>query len=570
MNIDKLLNKKSWKGKEVGRALILTLVDINRNKGQKLAMFSLSDLKKMVHGLENDHEKSVYNKYVDLNNAVIGQGMLVEGYVQQTYHGYYKLLIPLLEIFHALEDISLSYKYPVIMTEKQYNEAYAREEEEARGFTRSFKNIVIDILGYYTGVYGKVASIPKPIKDALEATKQEPVTNEFILSKINFEHGQGYYQLPDGRRSDQTPEKEWIKAFEEIYLAKHNISIDGRPATFEEATKEVGKHRILEDWNRIYNGKPAYKEETAQEYPEFVWHYYEDPPEGLTKWDIIAGEWSMLETYNCYWRHDKDYEGETEPECFNEFIKDYPKLFSAIKEYIAQHKGLEKIAQTKPAKYYEPSITGGELADAGLVAYKRLNTPNIHHLVDGMKGYKPTNNGIAVIKEGTYSQKHSRAIDKDGYFINPLQNPLLDRLLETMEGRDNIQRIRDNVFLDGLKAVLAYNALIDILADIYSVPELAELKKGVDTIASMIETHNNTIKSINAEITGSPAERELQRDTLSELFPLIDLDSHKPKQEHIDAVRDGIANNGIKGITEATSSSKNVQRYIMALMGAEQ
>ena len=567
MNINKLLSQSTWKGKEVGKAVLLTMIELNKGNASTKQLFSMEEIRKMVKGLANEHERNIYNKYIELNNALIEISTVTEGYSQQALHGYYKYFFYVIELSHALDSEATARRYPIIMTEKQYQELYSKAREEKRAFKTSFKDIIFDLLSQYTE---EKAKPPKPIKDALEATKQEPVTNEFILSKINFEHGQGYYQLPDGRRSDQTPEKEWIKAFEEIYLAKHNISIDGRPATFEEATKEVGKHRILEDWNRIYNGKPAYKEETAQEYPEFVWHYYEDPPEGLTKWDIIAGEWSMLETYNCYWRHDKDYEGETEPECFNEFIKDYPKLFSAIKEYIAQHKRLEKIAQTKPAKYYEPSITGGELADAGLVAYKRLNTPNIHHLVDGMKGYKPTNNGIAVIKEGTYSQKHSRAIDKDGYFINPLQNPLLDRLLETMEGRDNIQRIRDNVFLDGLKAVLAYNALIDILADIYSVPELAELKKGVDTIASMIETHNNTIKSINAEITGSPAERELQRDTLSELFPLIDLDSHKPKQEHIDAVRDGIANNGIKGITEATSSSKNVQRYIMALMGAEQ
>ena len=568
MNIDKLLNKKSWKGKEVGRALILTLVDINRNKGQKPAMFSLSDLKKMVHGLENDHEKSVYNKYVDLNNAVIGQGMLVEGYVQQTYHGYYKLLIPLLEIFHALEDISLSYKYPVIMTEKQYNEAYAREEEEARGFTRSFKNIVIDILGYYTGVYGKVASIPKPIKDALEATKQEPVTNEFILSKINFEHGQGYYQLPDGRRSDQTPEKEWIKAFEEIYLAKHNISIDGRPATFEEATKEVGKHRILEDWNRIYNGKPAYKEETAQEYPEFVWHYYEDPPEGLTKWDIIAGEWSMLETYNCYWRHDKDYEGETEPECFNEFIKDYPKLFTALKEELSKYKDMAKIAETKPANYHKDIITWGELADAGIEWFIDLTTPTEIDLTEGnIPARQCTSNGIAIIKEGTYSKKYA-PIDENGYYSDPHTNQLLEKLTSLPDSvKDSIRSTRKNLLEDGLRMTLAYNSLIDILMEVYATPELAHLKKDEARFSNILTAFNNLVMSIYENVWGTEEERKVQRDMLKDIYPVIDLDKLRPTEAKINEVKERIADQGVTRMMASSTSKGNIHSYIVDLAG---
>lgn len=358
MNISKLLSQSTWKGKEVGKAVLLTLIELNKSGASTKQLFSKDDIRKMVKGLANEHERSIYNRYVDLNNALIEISTVTEGYSQQALHGYYKYFFYVIELSHALDSEATARRYPIIMTEKQYQELYSKAREEKRAFKTSFKDIIFDLLSQYTE---EKAKPPKPIKDALEALKKEPITSDLILSRINEVYGLGYQQFPDGRRSDQITEEERMKAVEEIYLAKHKITIDGRPATFEEAMREVGEQRIINHWKRVYSGESPLDDladmdqEERKELSEIVWHYYDTPPEGLTKWDIIAGDWDMTELYSCAYQEDAGHE----KAYFNEFIKDFPKLFSALKEELAKYKGLAKIADTKPANYHKDIITWG-------------------------------------------------------------------------------------------------------------------------------------------------------------------------------------------------------------------
>ena len=350
MNISKLLSQSTWKGKEVGKAVLLTLIELNKSGASTKPLFSKEDIRKMVKGLANEHERDIYNRYIDLNNAILGMSMLTEGYAQQAYHGYFKHLLTLADISHATETRSITREYPLVLTDKQYRELYSKVTERKRGYKASFKDIIFDLLYQYTA---EKAKPPKPIKDALEALKKEPVTSDLILSRINEWWGLGYQLFPDGRRSDQMSDEERMKAVEEIYLARHKITIDGKPATFEEAMREVGEQRTVRHWRRAYEAEQPIDDyedmdlEEKEELSGITWHDYEEPPEGLTKWDIIAGDWDMTELYRCLYQEDAGHE----KEYFNEFIKDFPKLFSALKEELVKYKGLAKIADTKPASY---------------------------------------------------------------------------------------------------------------------------------------------------------------------------------------------------------------------------
>ena len=81
MNINKLLSQSTWKGKEVGKAVLLTLVELNKPNASTKPLFSKEDIRKMVKGLANEHERSIYNRYIELNNAIIDMSMLTEGYL---------------------------------------------------------------------------------------------------------------------------------------------------------------------------------------------------------------------------------------------------------------------------------------------------------------------------------------------------------------------------------------------------------------------------------------------------------------------------------------------------------
>lgn len=567
MNISKLLSQSTWKGKEVGKAVLLTMIELNKSGASTKQLFSKEDIRKMVKGLANEHERSIYNRYVDLNNALIEISAVTEGYSQQALHGYYKYFSYVITLIHALESEVTARRYPVIMTEKQYQELYSKAQEEKRAFKTSFKNIIFDLLYQYTA---EEAKPPKPIKDALEALKKEPVTSDLILSRINEWWGLGYQLFPDGRRSDQITEEERMKAVEEIYLAKHKITIDGRPATFEEAMREVGEQRIINHWKRVYNGEAPLDDladmdqEERKELSEIAWHYYDTPPEGLTKWDIIAGDWDMTELYGCRYAEDDGHE----KEYFNEFIKDYPRLFTALKEALSKYKDMAKIAETKPANYHKDIITWGELADAGVERFIELTTPTEIDLTDGnIPARQCTSNGIAIIKEGTYSKKYA-PIDENGYYIDPHINHLLEKLTSLPEDtKASIRSTRKNVLEDGLRMVLAYNSLIDILMEVYATPELAHLKKDETRFSNILTAFNNLVMSIYESVWGTEEERKVQREMLKDIYPVIDLDNLRPTEAKISKVKDQIADQGVTRMMTSSSSKGNIHSYIVDLAG---
>ncbi|MCZ2416307.1 MAG: hypothetical protein LC132_01975 [Burkholderiales bacterium] len=522
----------------------------------------------MVKGLANEHERDIYNRYVDLNNAIIGMSMLTEGYLQQAYHGYFKHLLTLMDLHHAQDSQRITEAYPVIMTEKQYQDHYARAQKETRERKASFKDIILELLGQYTTDREDKPKTPKPIKDALEALKKEPVTSEFILSRINKHLRLGYRQLPDGRRSDQMSKEEWQQAFEEMYLAKHKITIDGRPATYEEAMREVGEQRIIRHWRRAYEAEKPIDDfedmdlEEKEELSGITWHDYEAPPEGLTKWDIIAGDWDMTELYSCAYQEDAGHE----KAYFNEFIKDFPKLFSALKEELAKYKGLAKIADTKPANYLKEAITYGELADAGIWYYQDITTPSHWDVVKraGQPGYRKLN-GIAILKEDTYSKSVTH-IDENGYFIDPHKDHLLERIT-AIENKEALIRTRDTLLMEGLRLVLAFNAILDIFAEVYATPELAHLKKDESHLKSILGAFNNITMSLYDATRGSDEEIQAQRKTLKEVYPAIDLEALRPTEETISKVKAKIADKGVTGVFSSGSQENSIHNYILELAG---
>jgi hypothetical protein len=567
MNINKLLSQSTWKGKEVGKAVLLTLIELNKTQAETKPLFSKEDIRKMVKGLANEHERDIYNRYVDLNNAIIGMSMLTEGYLQQAYHGYFKHLLTLMDLHHAQDSQRITEAYPVIMTEKQYQDHYARAQKETRERKASFKDIILELLGQYTTDREDKPKTPKPIKDALEALKKEPVTSEFILSRINEHYGLGYRQLPDGRRSDQMSTEEWRQAVEEILTARHKITIDGRPATFEETMREVGEQRLILNWKRAYEAEsPVNMEdldlEEREELSGITWHTYETPPEGLTKWDIIAGDWDMTELYAGAYREHAGHEDEY----FREFIKDFPRLFTTLKEELSRYKGLAKIAETKPANYLKEAITYGELADAGIWYYQDITTPSHWDVVKraGQPGYRKLN-GIAILKEDTYSKSVTH-IDENGYFIDPYKNHLLEKIT-AIENKEALIRTRDTLLMEGLRLVLAYNTIMDIFAEVYATPELAHLKKDESHLKSILGAFNNITMSLYASIKGSDEEQREQRTRLKKIYPTIDLEALRPTEETISKVKAKIADKGVTGVFSSGSQENSIHNYILELAG---
>jgi hypothetical protein len=537
-SINTLLNKKKWRGEEVGKALIANLVNdytMRATPGHP-PLFSQSDLDRMAAGLESDRDKRAYRDYVNLYNGIVIQNNRAEALRQQAQHGYFRLLMYITNA-HNTEDAGRALEnLPVIMTEKQYNETIAKREAEKRAFTESHSSLIFHTLAYYLGEYaeeGNKPKVPKPIKDALQALKKRPFTNKHILGLINKEYDIGYQLFPNGKRSDQITEEERLAEFRALgNSAAEAVSLLSEGDVDGEGATELRLKNIKKQWDGAGEAK--------EEWPK--WVVDPDPPEGLTCWDVLAGDYDMRDVYSGALA---EYSGKEEA-LFKEFTADFPDLYKALKEDMEKHKCLKHLADTKPAKYFKEVITWGELADAGAYNYQEMIKPSVGVIcdiygdedgADAPQRRRAAKSGIAIIKTDTVNES---TIDDNGYYKEHAYNGLATilgsiEMMDLSEGvRETIQTARDVLIIPALKEVSAYHALLSLLGERYKVPELDEMKPDMKPIIEQIKGLNNLVLSLFLDTEGKPEKQVI----IKNLFPLIDLNNISPQEKAIEAVRD--------------------------------
>ena len=111
MNIKTILNKKTWKGDEVGKPL-----------------FPQSEYNRMVDSLQTEVQIGKYLVYEKIYSSVMDYYNRNQAMIQQFWHGYYRLLCSLEQIQQANSALKAIEQYPLIMTRQQY----ARLSEEVR------------------------------------------------------------------------------------------------------------------------------------------------------------------------------------------------------------------------------------------------------------------------------------------------------------------------------------------------------------------------------------------------------------------------------------------------------
>src|SRR5699024_5085943 len=99
------------------------------------------------------------------------------------------------------------------------------------------------------------------------------------------ETGEGYYQLPDGTRSDEVDKETW-----QARLLHYSPDLQRLQAEAEEgyAYQEgsLSYERLMKEARAAHMGEPAPEEGRSAT----TWHIYEEAPEGLTKWELIRAD----------------------------------------------------------------------------------------------------------------------------------------------------------------------------------------------------------------------------------------------------------------------------------------
>jgi len=604
-DIKRLLNKKGWTGEEVGKALIASMLNDIKNQGKPYQpLFTQADFEKMESSLSTERDYLAYGVYRDIYSSVIDSFNRGQGLYQQFYNGYSRLLTEFREIQHTEDAQKIIARYPLIVTEEQYKRLEAEASARLKAHTESFNSLLFCILD--TMLEAEPTEIPKAIADALEATKTEPAANQHYIDLYNSTFGEGYYSLPDGRRSDKMTGEEWRAALKELYLSTHKLTINGEPASAEETVKEYNTTRLLRSYELFFKGadaiREAYREATGRElegenseilealediidgagrtrYNPLAqelerafnydtpteWHEATEPPADLTQNDL-------LDIYVEQSRTAQPTPAD-EKRPLKDLKKDYPALYEALTAYIEEH--IPQARELKANQLYKEFISWGELAELGVFKYQSFITPADTDIVELFTEENTTANyskrerilfnSIAIVKN-----PHRDQIDENGDYIEHT-NPLapfanLDSVAEDVDSIAEIAAYQRNLINPALSYLYAFNALMGILGAVYDLPELEEVARFDTAIfESKIDAFNSLLYMFYSTIYAKGEELEKKREQIKAIFTPLDADKLKPSQEAIDAVTADIEKLGYS--TTARKKLKYLDSFIDQLRG---
>lgn len=592
INVNKLLRKKSWTGKEVGKALLASFAQSVKDKDHPL--FTEAEFSKMINSL-TPRQGAIYNVYYTIYSSLVSSHNAGQMMYQQFYNGYYRTALYIINCERADEAMRARDGAPLILTEKQYQDIKRAETEKRAKEPRDYRDVLINAVRYFAQNMDKA---PEPVKRALEETKSQPLTNKRILANWGLDTGDVLYRLSGSSSGELLTEEEWKKAVEAEYMSSHSARTGKRAATYEEtvrkytlALEEEASRLLFENEDRMAAGY----EELAEAYelrhfespeeirealnyiidhsflvgnPEHLsgkvnrskWEIVARLPEGVTKFDILSGASAETDTEADIFSGESllRYSGGfqlgmegpdglpgreiSESDQFAEFKKDYPKVYKTVKEWLASVSPVLKAprgAQVFNSKRY----TVGQLAELGIGSYRQYLELSDYDLAEHFDGNTEADfsrrtrilkSGIAIIREG------SRAIGPDGAYKE--QDPFmflttLESLSETEADKDLISQIYDNLIDTALRYLLCHNVLCDILQQIYDCDAILSGKQDLSRQERQIESLNNYLYHFYRSVYGAPERKAEQRRLIHELFRPIDLEALRPSQERIENVR---------------------------------
>lgn len=567
-DIKKLLNKNSWTGKEVGKALLMSLQrDIERKDNPKLQpLFSQDDLNRMMDGLDTDEKYMQFKIFSVIYSAIVDSFNLNQAQIQQFYNGYYRYLYSIRETERAENYYNSIKQFPLILTQSQYDQILKEALETKREMKLSFYGIFFHVLQHFLWQYNsdsEQGKIPAEIKEAFDAAQKQSPNNKRHLEQYNKIWAKGYYQLEDGTRLDVMTKEKWEELFKNKYTDSHEFIIDTEPDSQAELSIQLTEKGKLYAIKLLYGGayaiKKTYREKTGEDLQDKdidvieqvlenlidgisnfklsdtkkalalfyeppadkKWHYYEEITKEPTNYDLIK---QVLE----------DYENNKIPkqEVMKEFMRSYPLIYTAIKSYIK--KNIPSAKKLKAAQYYENIIPLNELNKTDSINYKWFTTVSDIEITPGIY------NGIAVIKCNPITD-----IDRGIRYTDPIDNASLmlhniDYLENNPDETEEIEQTLNVLALPALRYMYAYNDFIEIITSVYDIKFIAEAAKyDLSRQEKQIDELNNMIYTLYSNVQDTIKRTKRQkRKFIQETFKPIKLEDLKPTQEAKQVLRE--------------------------------
>ena len=565
--LKELLKQESWTGKDVGTVLLLNykheLEELAAGKrGTIPPIVPIDKFNEMWEYLQTDpelfREYLIYESFNSFIAALYDRNQCLK---QQFYNGFNRLRGLLSELERSEDAKEVLRKLPLILTQEEYDQTAAEIIKKKSQEEYSFITLVAAVLA---AAIGDIKNAPAEIQAALESTKAEQVTNSRILENYNMDTSRGYVVYKDGKRSDElTHEEEQARMFESFQnemklnypLIIKNYELlykgsDAIKAAYKEKygveLPELSAETIEEEFEKAVKGTSDYLEldnlandRKFDEDPGSYFHFYEEPPEGLNKYDILTG----IDTRGRYFGFSKIRMHNGKPEkdltagqAFKEFRTDYPALYKALREYIIAH--LPKAAELKANQLHKNFVTAGELSEAGVIGfslhdlkdYDFMNYYNRDEAADYIRACQAIS-GIALLRPDntrlmkSFKSKYASQIsEKLMTFDKFAQSDTL-----TFEASRCLAIVED-----ALQNISTYNEVIKIIAKELDVSFIVKpATVAIDSIKDYIDEYNTQIYKLYASIGGCKKEMQQSRQTLREYFKPIEEKRCNPRPEDI-------------------------------------
>jgi len=623
-DIKKLLQRKRFKGSELGKVLMMNKAqEMERWKygtAPKAPLFTNEELQYMKNGLRNDQDILEYNEYAYIYNLTTdlwNSSMNVFNKVFTFYWLYVEVLKKIDTTEKAFWDLE---KTPVVITRSDYEAMKASLVEKALKKKRSPADYMAEWVFRWVNAFNEGEKIPAPLKKVLTKLKKEKCTNKRLLDNFAFDIDNYTYCLP--KNKTLTP-KTTLEDYRHILIKKYN-GIHDNPfnKTAEETARELAKEdedylghkkgtKTLEeeeeDYKRYLNKtKKPYDVRAALNGDYIRWAVMTQNKEMLehisddtlrTESEVQVKEWleddwlhsekvkslSKLEALEDIGRYFGDYEDYTveldkpdiEPAAqIEEFIADYPELYKllleTLEDVIPEAKGM------KPAELLKPLISIEELHKRKIDCFDNLLEPS--NLTFAEYYSKDTYEGISKYYRAWYN---GFAITEEDTAIDPVEilvkSAYIDEAMKE-DGAVNISTVISSYkkkLEDLYKRLHAHNTLLDIICRLYGMPFLYETASfPISTFEVFGDANLITTPAFNmvyGHLYGNTKRIIEKAEFINRMFPenIFNAESkeYDPAAELVEKVETKLAE--AQGTLEAHKLLEHGLRLIPELLGEE-
>lgn len=563
-DIKRLLNKKGWTGRELGILELTNMAIIFRQalEGKEpKPLVEQAQLRKMINTITDRRQGQVYNGYISIHEWLSIRYNIAQTHLQQAQLQYRTLAGYVTDATLA-EDV---YRYieqlPAIMTQKQYDdtkaeriEAHFKDGDGEELYSNVF-NLVERAIAYYSRKLQREPGRPNPLKAIRKKYVSQPVKSELIRSRWNELMGEGYYTIEDGsgRRSDTMTDEEWQDAITTPAMREALRDMRATDGSGMEYTRNIAARRIIERAKVIFSGGTDEDADKAQHKRDYEaglvtpvkWHYYEEAPADLMKWDIIEQE-LLLELYPADLDGSGDeYSEENFTRSMEDFVGEFRELVTVILKDIDKHyfKGDPGLSDIPIKEWFTTLYDWRQLYELDFYG-ERVEAEADTSVFDGNK--RALLNGIAILRASDLIDRSPR-INESGYYVEPdishtLSNFTLEAFFTDAEDyADNVEIVETarQSLIESYYHLKGYNYALELIGRYFDVPDITVFQMNVAGIEDKIQAFNELVPILYRKIhdtdytDGELKTKKLQ--VLKDLFQPIDYEGLTIPKENREA-----------------------------------